>query len=182
MTQALEAFLENIKTFNQRDNEGHGQLLLASCYEMSNKLNHAITYLEMFISQANLDPMQSEVESKACNQLGELYNKIGKYNLAAQYFERQFAILKGQCNLTRKGSTSMLLKQESHLLLTSPTSFAETPDLIAAKVQLGIAKANDQMSFFFETIADPNGVEALLRWKSKNNFGDYIPPTRRVMA
>jgi tetratricopeptide (TPR) repeat protein len=134
----------------------------------------------MFISHAQLDPAQRDAESKACNQLGELYNKTGRYDFAAQYFERHFQILNGQAGLARKGSSSMLLKDAA--MTSKPRTVTETPQLRAAKVQLGVAKANAQMAFFFDTVADPKGVDALLLWKAKNTFGDYIPPTQRVMT
>jgi tetratricopeptide (TPR) repeat protein len=133
----------------------------------------AISYLEIFINQAQADPDQKENESRACNQLGELYNKIGKYELAVPYFERHFAILNETSNETVKND------KESD---TWRNYRAKTKDIRSAKVQLGIAKANDNLNFYFETVSDPKGVGALLQWKSQQTFGDYIPPTQRVMV
>eukprot|EP00842_Homolaphlyctis_polyrhiza_P002334 jgi/Hompol1/3100/HPOL_003122-RA len=45
----------------------------------------------------------------------------------------------------------------------------------AAQAQLGISRANAQMALYFETIVDPNGMQALLKWKTERTFGNFVP-------
>lgn len=119
-----------------------------------NKKDHAISYLEVFI-ESQTDPNQKEAEAKACKQLGMLYSKIEKYDLSANYFDRHYQLVK-------------TLPPSKNLLIES------------SMVQLGIAKANSKMQFFFETVADPKGTLAIVKFKEDGSFGDYLPPAHRV--
>ncbi|KAJ3261575.1 hypothetical protein HK103_005413 [Boothiomyces macroporosus] len=119
-----------------------------------NKKDHAISYLEVFI-ESQTDPNQKEAEAKACKQLGMLYSKIEKYDLSANYFDRHYQLVK-------------TLPPSKNLLIES------------SMVQLGIAKANSKMQFFFETVADPKGTLAIVKFKEDSSFGDYLPPAHRV--
>ncbi|KAJ3274522.1 Tetratricopeptide repeat protein 29 [Terramyces sp. JEL0728] len=150
----LEQFLERVKLTEDRVNEGNAQLILAECYEQLNKKDHAISYLEVFI-ESQTDSTQKEAEAKACKQLGMLYNKIEKHDLSSNYFDRHYQLLK-------------TITPSSHMQVES------------AMVQLGVAKANSKMQFFFETIADPKGVSAIIQFKEDGSFGDYLPPAHRV--
>ncbi|KAJ3306508.1 hypothetical protein HDV03_005118 [Kappamyces sp. JEL0829] len=187
----LETFLENIKKFPIKDNEGNAQLILADCYERSNKQSTAISYLELFISQAQGDPAQRDVESQACNQLGTLYSKQGRHDLAVLYFDRHFHLISGhskhiQAKVTAMGEVAANDPPKPVAAVSSPILGTDVKAMVAdmrhAMVQLGISKANAQMDLLFETVADPSGVHALIQWKNTRSFGDYVPPAHRVLV
>lgn len=161
----------------------------------SNKENLAISYLELFISQAQADPSQREAESMACNQLALLYNKMNRFDLSAGYFQRHFQLINeisskndhskisddSNPSLPHKETDQILKKFSDEALHKDPTTIRkDTKESRAAMVQLGISKANAQMDFFFETVADPSAVGVLINWKAKRDFGNYIPPSHRI--
>lgn len=150
---------------DEKDNVGIAQLALASCYESSNKQTLAISYLELFISHAQGNLSQRLDEAKACNQLAILLTKLGKYNSAESYFERQYCIISS-------------IKDAS---VTKSSSTNEIHNFGLPAIQLGIAKAQSKLEFLFETVADPSGISALLKWKESRTFGDYLPPSKRVV-
>ncbi|KAI8904759.1 hypothetical protein EDD86DRAFT_249532 [Gorgonomyces haynaldii] len=154
----LELFLMSTREHNSKQKEGWAQCALANCYEKAGNDVLACTYLEQFIQQSEGEQSQLESAVKACNQLGNIYNRLEKYDMAVSYFEKHFKL--GQ----------KLSESQTH-------SNRQTIKTSKAQVQLSISKANAKMPLFFEAIADSNGINALLKWKSERTFGDYLPPS-----
>ncbi len=157
----------------------------------SNKHSVAISYLELFISQAQGDPSQRVIESQACNQLGNLYSKQGRHDLAVLYFDRHFHLLNGSSTkydaaFTAGKSQPDLFNSFNSLTVATnpvaPVAKMDNSDVNCAMIQLGISKANAQMDVLFETVADPYGVQALIGWKNTRSFGEYLPPAHRVQV
>ena len=167
----------------------------------SNNPNQAISYLEDFISGAQLDPAQRDIEAKACKQLGVLYSKQRRYDAAVSYFERHFNLInkkyaaaaaRTSTNISNPSATNHSNNTKPHSnrggiqeAITPETReisnvLPETEELRVAVVQLGVAKANAQMHFMFDTVADGKGVSALIDWKNTRTFGSYLPPSHRV--
>ncbi|KAI8899417.1 hypothetical protein BC833DRAFT_647920 [Globomyces pollinis-pini] len=169
----LESFLKNIEESDVKENEGAAQLILAHCYEIVNKQNIAISYLEMFITKVQADPTQRKAEAQACKQLGILYTKLERYDLSVHYFDQNFKLT--QSVISEKPDEE---KKSENIKASIQNSESQ---LQSAMVQLGISKANAKMNLFFETIADPNGLMALIQWKSNRSFGSYVPPAHRVI-
>jgi hypothetical protein len=96
------------------------------------------------------DPTQKLEESSACNQLGKLYSKMGRYPLSVQYFERYYKLV------TELANEGVQISTES------------TPEVAA--VQLGIARGKAEMGKFFEHVTDKKNLSALINWKSHQNF------------
>ena len=158
--------------------------------------------MEAFISEAQLDPAQRDIEAKACKQLGILYSKQRRYDSAVSYFERHFNLI------NKKYAAAAVLPSTNIHSIPTPTNsnntkhhsnrggaqeaiafeaketcnlLPETEELRVAVVQLGIAKARAQMHFMFDTVADSKGISALIDWKNTRTFGSYLPPSHRVV-
>lgn len=69
------------------------QAALASCYETSGNPELAANYLQQFVASSENDQSQRAAVSQACNQLGMLYNRIGKFDLAVANFERHYRLV-----------------------------------------------------------------------------------------
>lgn len=140
--------------------------------------------MEQFILKTEGDVSQKDVEAKACKQLGILYYKESRFDLSVTYFDRHFHLING------KGFNKYLTHQQREQqpqqaqqvasIYTTQNLIPETSDIRKAMVQVGIAKANAQMDFLFQTVSDPKGVQALCGWKSNRSFGNYLPPSYRV--
>lgn len=91
----LQAFAENCHALNNMEKEGMAQAALASCFESSGDTFSAIGHLTKLLSLSEKYGIGKKERAQACNRLGVIYNKIGEYSLAIEFFEKHFAILSG---------------------------------------------------------------------------------------
>jgi hypothetical protein len=140
--------------------------------------------LESFILHTQLDPSQRDIEAKACKQLGVLFSKQRQYDASVTYFEKHFNLITKKAGRTSSLTTpiqSHIKYMSSKMKPESSNNLPETEEFRLASVQLGIAKANSQMNFLFDTVSDIKGVSALIDWKNTRSFGTYLPPSHRVV-
>ncbi|KAJ3325054.1 Tetratricopeptide repeat protein 29 [Blyttiomyces sp. JEL0837] len=211
----LEQYLKKCQDSGDMISAGKAQTALASCYESFSNPTQATDYLQQFVSITENDPTQQTSLAQACKQLGIIYNKMGKYDEAVTYFERQYEIA---CSLSNDLSPSTsesaissgkepttLVQQQTQQQQQRPlspvvvagsggpgptttTSTISPSEQIKAKrqyeamrtigvsaVQLGLSKANANMTKFFEYVVaaqtkNSEAMASLIRWKANRSF------------
>ncbi|KAJ3082586.1 TPR-like protein [Rhizoclosmatium globosum] len=181
--QFLDKYLTKCKDLNDPLSAGKAQLALASCYESSGNLQQATNYLKLFIESTEQDPAQKQSLAQACNQIGVLYNKLGQFPEAVQYFDRHFALA---CEIAKEqqqqndGRPSIVQSSQQSSQTSPPTNStpSKSMNVGAAQIQLGLSKANANMETFFNAVVQSgiNGgiknphFSALLSWKAARAF------------
>lgn len=185
----LQAFAENCHALNNLEMEGMAQAALASCFESSGDTFSAIGHLTKLLSYSEKYGIGKKERAQACNRLGVIYNKIGEYSLAIEFFEKHFSILSGNEQLETEEETEIGTEQqegdeeeEEDQGSTASTDVRPSAvegkggegynDVAAAQVQLGIARANAEMERFLGYVKyeTPQNLAALLHWKTYHEF------------
>ncbi|KAI9205516.1 uncharacterized protein BJ171DRAFT_614929 [Polychytrium aggregatum] len=172
-TEYLESFLEFTKRMDDKSKEGLGHAALAQCYESSGNPLQAAKALQEFVALTEADPTQRGSQADACNQLGVLYNKLGEYDLAVQYFDSHYRLTRelsvpappsapASAHGKRPRSGQKLKHQDPSETVAGARAATK---LDGAQVQLGISRGNSQMQAFFEAVKEQN-TPALLGWKA----------------
>merc|ERR1711937_271646 len=98
---------------------------LASAYESMGEPKKPVEYLERYLKY--VVGHSAEEEAKACQRLGEVYLATQEYHKAVVHLQKYFDIIKEKSN-------------------------GETPELSAARVRIGIAKANLKTNGFIRCL------------------------------
>jgi tetratricopeptide (TPR) repeat protein len=151
----LEKFLNSAKKAGNKAREGWAQCALASCYESQGENQTAANYLEEFVAAAQNDASQNNSAALACNQLGTLYNRMEKFELAVHFFEKLFRI--------KERKLDSEVWDDGGREKVKPST---------AQVQLAISKANAKSARFFDCVADASSLSTLLLWKCQRTFGE----------
>ncbi|KAI9350312.1 hypothetical protein BDR26DRAFT_798666 [Obelidium mucronatum] len=176
----LDKYLTKCKELNDPLSAGKAQLALASCYESSGNLEQATNYLKLFIEATENDSAQKQSLAQACNQIGVLYNKLGQFPEAVKFFDRHFALAREIAKDQQGAAPSQKPNSEPQQQpnpppQSAPSSPNKSMSLGAAQIQLGLSKANANMSTFFNTVIN-SGIagdvknphfSALLAWKAR---------------
>ncbi|EDV24911.1 uncharacterized protein TRIADDRAFT_56320 [Trichoplax adhaerens] len=113
---------------------------MASCYESQDDIENTFKNLEKFATVAEKCNQQKEF-GKACTKLGGIFNSMGNYSKAVEYFGKAFKVAQ---------------------------EMTDTEVLDEARVQYGIARAHkmtkDYMKFI--NINNRESLRELLSWKS----------------
>ncbi|TPX67897.1 hypothetical protein SpCBS45565_g03532 [Spizellomyces sp. 'palustris'] len=186
----LETFLEKVRKYGDNVKEALAQEVLASCYESTGDLSLATQYLQNFLTLSSAEPAQRSAQARACHHLGILFNRMGDYDVAVQYFERHYEIACGIAGneATEEGRgvavDAGMRKIESSKEERSEadaTPAVESPKPVeqemakplnvgVAQVQLGISRANAHMDQFLRVVKDERKVGILLQWKATHSF------------
>ncbi|KAJ3022182.1 Tetratricopeptide repeat protein 29 [Thoreauomyces humboldtii] len=102
----LETFLLKVRKYGDRVKEGWAQAVLASCHESAGNLAQASESLTRFLAITESDPTQTHAQAQACNHLGNLYNRMGEFDLAVGYFERHYQLACGGGTVVSASNTT----------------------------------------------------------------------------
>ncbi|KAI8819863.1 uncharacterized protein EV422DRAFT_579082 [Fimicolochytrium jonesii] len=189
--QAIE-LLENLLAKAQKP-EGHLKLgwaraVLASCHESAGNLKAATECLLMFLRISEEENSPKSLQAQACNQLGNLYNKMGEYSLAVEYFERHYTLSSGastaatagpEVGAARNADLQNQIKSRASSAARdsrrreSAVEIAEAEvggGVGVAEIQVGISRANAHMQQFLDLVKSEKNLHKLLKWKAQRSF------------
>ncbi|WAQ99087.1 TTC29-like protein [Mya arenaria] len=138
------------------DKEGIGQACdaIAKSFAREGKVKESIEYLKQFVEVAEKSG-QEHAYSRACHNLGNIYNTLGKYDEATKYFDKAY-------NLSR--------------------SMGETASINVNRVQFGVAMAHKMLQSVGSHIVVNHipALERLIEWKSSrvDDFDKPFPEPR----
>jgi len=142
--QHLNEYLSICKDPSVNDLEGQGAACsaLAAAYQSLGSMDSAVQHLEQFLDIATkTDNLIAQGE--ACCNLGVIYNRRGEFAKAMQLFEKNFEIARS----------------------TVSSGQGDRKLVDVARVNLGMARGNAQMSAFVNVINFD--IQNLLRWKNR---------------
>jgi len=140
----LNEYLSICKDADVNDLEGQGAACsaLAAAYQSLGSMDSAVQHLEQFLDIATkTDNLIAQGE--ACCNLGVIYNRRGEFAKAMQLFEKNFEIARS----------------------TVSSGQGDRKLVDVARVNLGMARGNAQMSAFVNVINFD--IQNLLRWKNR---------------
>ncbi|KAJ3055939.1 Tetratricopeptide repeat protein 29 [Rhizophlyctis rosea] len=173
----LDTFLEKAREIGDKTKEGWAHAALAACHESLNNLPLAAESLQSFVHLTESDTSQKSSHAQACNQLGMLYNRMGNFEQAVQYFERHYALTRemageGDANKSDGEGTEAPSGAKPPM---RRGSVGRTSSVGTAQVQLGIARGHALMDRFLSLVKDEKQLPALLKWKATGVMeGDNI--------
>jgi tetratricopeptide (TPR) repeat protein len=180
------------KKTGEKTKEGWAKVILAACYESSNDINLAVSYLQQYLTTAENDPAQKAAASQACNQLGRLFNTLGKYKESVQYYELHYRLcvdIEKEKNASHKhhhhhrthvGERHIVhdVNAYDHVYHKSEVKDADAihNELRLAMIQLGMARANAQMEDLFRHVQtnDTASLATLLQWKGSKTKSSHL--------
>ncbi len=147
------------------------------CFDRSNDIGLAISYLQQFLSAAEGDSSLKLASSQACSQLGRLFHKIGNFKESVHYYEQHYKLTveldkesmalaaRSQATAAHKHGQEEANNGSHFVALTSDSTALDTR---LASIQLGAARADSQLDDLFKQVCDQTvaGIQPLLLWKS----------------